>query len=110
MTKGRIFSSLVALLLPLAASVAQAPSAGGKSVNDRLSGDLTPVHDPAIVSDGHDFYVFSTTSQREPSGMIAIRKSTDLVNWQRVGSALPAIPAWAAHEIPGAKGIWAPDV
>lgn len=110
MTNGKFLASLVALLVPLAAGVAQAPSAGGQSVNDRLHGDLTPVHDPAIVSDGHDFYVFSTTSQPEPSGLIAIRQSTDLLAWKRVGSALPAMPAWAAHEIPGAKGIWAPDV
>ncbi len=108
MTKGLIFSSAIALLLPLTAAIAQTPATG--PLNDRLTGDLTPVHDPAIASDGHDYYVFATSSKPEPTGQISIRKSADMVTWQRVGSVFPDIPEWARHEITGAKGIWAPDV
>lgn len=77
---------------------------------DRMQGDLSPVHDPAIISDGDTFYVFSTSQEGEAPGLIHIRSSKDLVNWKRAGAVFSAMPDWAKREVPRTKGIWAPDV
>ena len=63
------------------------------------------VHDPAIIKQGKDYYLFSTGPG------IPIRHSTDLVNWLRLGRVFPnRLPEWAADAIPGASGLWAPDI
>ncbi|MCU0959672.1 MAG: arabinan endo-1,5-alpha-L-arabinosidase [Pirellulaceae bacterium] len=42
---------------------------------------------------------------------IPIFQSRDLVTWTRAGRVFDAdVPAWAAAAIPGARGIWAPDI
>ncbi len=76
-----------------------------------LVGDVSPVHDPTIVMEGGVAHVFSTTSQmRDPSGLVHWRTSPDLLRWSLVGTVFPELPAWAAAAVPGAKGIWAPDI
>ena len=56
-------------------------------------------------------HLFSTTSQmREPPGLVHWRTSPDLLRWTPSGTVFPELPAWAAAAVPGAKGIWAPDI
>jgi len=73
-----------------------------------LQGDLR-VHDPVMIRQDDTFYVFCTGGGRR-SGIIPIRCSKDLHNWQRCGSVFERLPEWATEEIPGARGAWAPDV
>jgi len=84
--------------------------AGGGVINDRLTGDLSPVHDPCAVKDGDTYYVFSTGPSGADSGLIPWRSSKNLLQWSRGGAVFPALPGWAADAVPGAKGIWAPDI
>jgi arabinan endo-1,5-alpha-L-arabinosidase len=100
------------LLSLLAAALMSAAGQAQQSAlfADRMQGDLAPVHDPAIISDGDSFYVFSTSQEGEPPGLIHIRTSKDLVTWTRAGAVFDAIPDWAKREVPKARGVWAPDV
>jgi arabinan endo-1,5-alpha-L-arabinosidase len=82
----------------------------GAALADRMTGDIAPVHDPAIIKQGDSFYVFSTSRPRDETGQIPIRTSKDLINWKRAGAVFAQIPDWAKHEIPKADGIWAPDI
>lgn len=67
-------------------------------------GDVRRVHDPCIIAAGGSYYVFCT------GGGIPIRRSKDLIHWERLGSVLTSVPAWASREIPGARSLWAPDI
>ena len=73
-----------------------------------LEGDLR-VHDPAIMREGEAFYAFSTGGGRR-GGIVPIRRSADLLKWELCGQVFETMPAWVAGEIPGARGIWAPDI
>jgi arabinan endo-1,5-alpha-L-arabinosidase len=76
-----------------------------------LTGDVSPVHDPTIVMEGGLAHLFSTTSQiRQPPGLVHWRTSPDLLRWTLQGTVFPELPAWAAAAVPGATGIWAPDI
>jgi arabinan endo-1,5-alpha-L-arabinosidase len=113
--RARGFRGALALLLALASPSATravtAPlAAPATSINERMTGDVTPVHDPAIIKAGDTYYVFSTSQVKEGKGLIHIRSSKDLVNWRFVGSVFPQIPDWAKKLIPGTEGIWAPDI
>jgi arabinan endo-1,5-alpha-L-arabinosidase len=66
---------------------------------------VAPVHDPAVIRQGVYYYLFSTGRG------IPIRRSTDLVNWQRTGRVFENdVPEWVKEAIPEARGLWAPDV
>lgn len=42
---------------------------------------------------------------------INLFSSTDLKNWERAGNVFDKpVPDWAQQEVPGANGIWAPDL
>lgn len=68
-------------------------------------------HDPTIVKEENDYYMFSTDTavNNSPTKGIQIRKSKDLVHWEYVGTALNNIPN-EAFEWSKAQGLWAPDV
>jgi arabinan endo-1,5-alpha-L-arabinosidase len=52
-----------------------------------------------------DYYVFATGSGAP------IFRSRDLVTWERTGRVFGTpVPAWAGEAVPGARGIWAPDI
>lgn len=85
-------------------------SAPQRSVNERLAGDLAPVHDPCVIKHGGTYHLFSTGQQHDPTGLIPWRTSKDLVSWKVRGRVFEAIPAWAAAAVPGTHGMWAPDV
>lgn len=100
---------LLAGLSPLATTAA-APPDNAASINERLSGDIAPVHDPSAIRAGDSYYLFTTSQVREGKGLIHIRASKDLLGWKFVGSVFQQIPEWAKRKIPGTEGIWAPDI
>ena len=69
-----------------------------------LQGDIRQVHDPAIIKDGDTYYLFSTRAG------IAIRCSKDLISWRLCGDVFAHLPQWAVQDVPGLRGLWAPDV
>jgi arabinan endo-1,5-alpha-L-arabinosidase len=111
MTLGRL------ALLPVALALASLGSSAGSQtgqpavlLNDRITGDITPVHDPAIIKQGDTYYLFTTSQEREGKGLIHIRSSKDLMTWTREPPVFAQMPAWASKAIKGTVGIWAPDV
>lgn len=74
------------------------------TVSPELQGDITNVHDPTTIREGHMFYVFSTRAG------IMIRCSPDLVHWRWCGDVFGHLPQWAVEDVPGLRGLWAPDV
>ena len=98
-------------LLGAAASLLlTATAATGQTLNDRLTGDLSPVHDPVIAREGDRYYVFSTGLGKGPGRLIASRSSPDLARWAASEPVFEQIPAWAQRTIPGATNLWAPDI
>lgn len=83
---------------------------GAQTLNDRLSGDLTPVHDPCIIEDNGVFHLFSTSQLSEGKGLIHWRTSEDLFTWAFKGSVFSEFPKWVTDSVPGTKGAWAPDI
>ena len=73
-----------------------------------LSGDMAPAHDPVLIREGQDYYVYST-GQRGRVPLVS-RRSRDLRHWTALPSPLGAIPDWALVAVPGAREIWAPDI
>jgi arabinan endo-1,5-alpha-L-arabinosidase len=100
----------VAATPALVSAQSAAPAPGASSINDRMTGDLTPAHDPTAIKQGDTYYVFTTSQVRDGNGLIHIRSSKDLVTWTREPSVFAEIPAWAKKAIKGTVGIWAPDV
>lgn len=72
--------------------------------NGQSKGDIRQVHDPSIIKAGDTYYVFSTRAG------IAIRCSKDLIHWQLCGDVFAHLPEWAVKDVPGLRGLWAPDV
>jgi hypothetical protein len=48
--------------------------------------------DPSILVVGHTYYAFTTNAG---GNNLPVYKSTDLVDWQLVGDAMPVLPSWA---------------
>ena len=84
----------------LAAGLAAVLSAGATA----QVGDIG-VHDPVLIREADTYYMFSTGIG------VDIRRSPDLVHWERAGRVLDPIPAWAMLFVPGYTGhTWAPDI
>ncbi|RPF19670.1 glycoside hydrolase family 43 protein [Myceligenerans xiligouense] len=90
-----------------------APATGGITV----TGDTSPIHDPALVVDERTgtWYVYSTgLVNRENGGTVQIWSShDDGVTWAYEGTVWDEIPAWIDEhfsdgELPGS--LWAPEV
>jgi arabinan endo-1,5-alpha-L-arabinosidase len=65
--------------------------------------------DPAVLKAGDGYhYVYATQGPGADGAMINIQvaRSRDLVNWDRLGDALPAKPGWASRT----QDFWAPHV
>jgi hypothetical protein len=58
--------------------------------------------DPSILVVGHTYYAFTTDSG---VNNVPVYESTDLVDWQLVGDAMPVLPSWA-----GIGFTWSPSV
>ncbi|TCS14408.1 arabinan endo-1,5-alpha-L-arabinosidase [Caulobacter sp. BK020] len=92
------------------ASLVAAPALAEASLNDRMTGDLSPVHDPCIIRQGGTYHLFCTSQANQKPGLIPWRTSPDLVRWTLIGAVMPALPDWAQGEVPGVRGAWAPDI
>jgi arabinan endo-1,5-alpha-L-arabinosidase len=79
-------------------------------LNERMSGNYFPVHDPCIIKRGSTYHVFSTGQAHDPTGLLPWRTSTDLAHWKLQGKVFDAIPQWAQEAVPGTRGLWAPDI
>ncbi len=63
------------------------------------------VHDPCLIKEGSDYYVFSTGKG------IPIRRSRDLIHWEAIGQVFAQdTPGWARAAVPKSEIIWAPDI
>ena len=102
--------ALAAGLCTASLAAPAATLAAGPSLNDRMTGDLSPVHDPCIIKQGATYHLFCTSQANQPPGLIHWRTSPDLVTWTLVGAVMPALPDWAQKEVPGTRGAWAPDI
>lgn len=80
------------------------------TLNDRLTGDLSPVHDPCIIKQGDTYHLFCTGQAHDPTGLLPWRISKDLINWTLNGRVFESIPQWARDAVPGTRGLWAPDI
>lgn len=78
----------------------------GQSVAEggELQGDIRNVHDPAVIREGDTFYLFSTRAG------ISVRCSADLRRWRLCGDVFAHLPLWAVEDVPGLRGLWAPDI
>ena len=83
-----------AQIFPAATARAQVPYA-----NPVMAGDHP---DPSILRVGRDFWATATSSEWGPQ--FPLLHSTDLVNWELVGSIFPHRPAWAS------ENFWAPEI
>lgn len=73
----------------------------------------TDIHDPStIIKEGNTYWTFGTGGGASNFPINALY-STDLVNWQRGPSPIPAntFPSWINSKVPGFDGnFWAPDL
>jgi arabinan endo-1,5-alpha-L-arabinosidase len=97
-------------LLAAAALLLWSSAALGQSLNDRLTGDLSPVHDPVIAREGDRYYLFSTGLGEGRGRLLASRVSDNLTHWTEAGPVFRHLPAWAQRAVPGVKNLWAPDI
>jgi arabinan endo-1,5-alpha-L-arabinosidase len=73
-----------------------------------LEGDISPIHDPAIIREGATYHLFA--SNRFAGKLVPMFCSRDLRWWTLCGNVFDRVPRWALEEVPGARGIWAPDI
>ncbi len=71
-----------------------------------LTGDVN-VHDPSIIQEGDDWYVFSTGP-----GLQVLRSTDGGGNWRRAPQIFLSAPAWWKTYVPNHANndVWAPDV
>ncbi|MEU4390233.1 arabinan endo-1,5-alpha-L-arabinosidase [Kribbella sp. NPDC023855] len=104
----RRLAALAAAALLLLTSTAHAEPMRERAV-PVLSGDLR-THDPALIQDGSDWYVFSTGDPAVAGGTVQVRRSTDGKHWTSAGTVFNSIPAWLRTEVPGVSNLWAPEI
>ncbi|MDP9037783.1 MAG: arabinan endo-1,5-alpha-L-arabinosidase [Acidobacteriota bacterium] len=84
------------------------------SGNYTLTGNVSLVHDPAIVRQGSIYYSMSTDPGDQTGlpqvGYLPIRCSTDKINWTRCGQVFNTVPAPVLNRFPSLKVLWAPDI
>jgi beta-xylosidase len=108
-------SLLTTMLTSCVVPVPAPPPASTSSSNTqpiatpRVSTFVNPVYDddfpdPFVLRDGDAYYAYATNVR---SNNVPVLRSTDLVNWSKLGDALPRLPKWAAMS---ASLTWAPAV
>ncbi len=103
-TPGRKHNVRVSLIVLTLVSIL----AGGVCAEEVIDPGMRHVHDPTMIySDGY-YYVYST------GDTLPIRRSSNLYDWEYLGSVFNAIPQWIEDKIQDSEGIvgnlWAPDV
>lgn len=93
----------LSLLVALLCLSPGGPGAAAQGASEP-SGDVRHVHDPTVIREGRTFYLFSTRAG------ISVRCSEDLRRWRLCGDVFGHLPGWAVAEVPGLRGLWAPDV
>jgi arabinan endo-1,5-alpha-L-arabinosidase len=80
------------------------------SANEK--GSDTVVHDPTMIRQGRNYYVFSTGDADGVigNGNTQIRSSSDLEHWRYVGTVFSTIPSWIKDREADIKNLWAPDI
>jgi arabinan endo-1,5-alpha-L-arabinosidase len=73
-------------------------------------GLLAIVHDPSIVKEGKNWYLFSTATEAKRNGELPVRRSQDLNHWLQCGYVLPEVPRWIRKQSPETKELWALDI
>lgn len=104
---GARWAAMAAVLMATAVHAAppwQPDLGNGQYRNPILHADYS---DPDAIRVGGMFYMTSSSFSNAPG--LPLLQSSDMVNWELVGHALPAIPPQAlfARPQPG-KGVWAP--
>jgi arabinan endo-1,5-alpha-L-arabinosidase len=74
----------------------------------KLDGDISPIHDPGIIREGNTYYVFATNWFA--GKLLPMFCSPDLRNWKFCGNVFEDVPEWARKEVPGVRGLWAPEI
>lgn len=97
----RTFLRAVMAVVLVTASQAVVAQEASK-LNDQLTGDLSPTHDPVIAREGNTYYVFGTG--------FSTRTSPDLIHWTLAKPLFEKMPDWTAKAVPGSKEYWAPDI
>ena len=97
-----LVSTVLAAALPATAAARTPPEVL------RLAGDVSPIHDPAIIRQGSTYHLFA--SNRFAGKLLPMFCSPDLRRWTLCGNVFDRVPEWALEEVPGARGIWAPDI
>jgi beta-xylosidase len=94
---------------PTASASAPAPSIAGDSFTNPVINRNFP--DPHVIRANDQYYAYSTTSA---GSNIRYARSTDLVEWEIVGEALPALASWSGptplFDDVAHKATWAPAV
>ncbi|MFF3445456.1 family 43 glycosylhydrolase [Streptosporangium sp. NPDC002721] len=70
----------------------------------RVTGDVG-VHDPTVVKRPGGGYIMAHTGNN-----VALKTSTDRVNWRNAGSVFPGGAPWTTPYTGGALNLWAPDI
>lgn len=65
----------------------------------------TGAHDPGIIRDERGVYTLVSTNN-----LLTLSQSTDMLNWNNVGSVLRAVPTWMSSVYSGIENIWAPHL
>lgn len=100
----------IVLLLVLAVCWAGEATAAPEVVPAGRLAEDPVTHDPTIIRQGRYFYSFSTGDPRNPT-YLPIKRSTDLLHWEPVGTVFSAPPDWVSRELGFVpRDLWAPDI
>jgi hypothetical protein len=104
-----VLASVVVVVVAGQAPVAAAPVAPGSQSPTGSTQD--PIaHDPTMIKEGRYYYTI-ITGDIATRTYLPIRRSTDLVHWELLGTVFTTPPGWVVRELGITPGdFWAPDI